>query len=107
MLWPFLLGFVSHQREVPKGAVVLRGVHVETYIAVAAYLPICARWRVHRRRLIRSRHMAQRRQHLRRLWLIQSRDGSETKRPLTIEARLRSDKRITSCEVLIVLVVIV
>ena len=33
-----LLGFVSHQREVPKGTVVLRGVHDETYIAVAAYL---------------------------------------------------------------------
>ena len=32
--------------------------------------PICARWRANRRRLIRSRHMAQRRQHLRRLWLM-------------------------------------
>jgi hypothetical protein len=38
VLWPFLSGFVSHQREVPKGTVMLRGVHDETYIAVAAYL---------------------------------------------------------------------
>ena len=53
---------------------------------ISPWPPICARWRVNRRRLNRSRHMAQRRQHLRRLWLIQSRDGSETKRSLTIEA---------------------
>ena len=34
----FLSGFVSHQRRVPKGTVMLRGVHDETYIAVVAYL---------------------------------------------------------------------